>query len=180
MKKYLFVSALILSGLFACNSGDLSLIKNNSSEYDIVVPLDADSLELRSSEELQKYLQLISGIGMDIRVEDKSSSNKKIFIGNTTEGKLFNVMDDEIIIRVKDENLFILGGDPESTLYAVYTFLENYLGCRFYAPDVEVLPETDHVSVRHDIDHRYTPQVTTRTVHSGCTMRTRLSLIKGR
>ncbi len=67
---------------------------------------------------------------------------------------------------MKDDDLFILGGDPESTLYAVYTFLENYLGCRFYAPDVEIIPEINLVTVPNDIDYQYTPPVTTRTVHS--------------
>ena len=166
MKNYLFVSAVILIGLFACNITDLTLIQKGSSEYEIIIPHNADSVELKSSDELQKYLQEISGVSLAIRDEDKISSNKRIFIGNTIEGKLLNAGADEIIIKARDNDLFILGGDSKSTLYAVYTFLENYLGCKFYAPDAEIIPELNHVKVSGDIDYRYTPQVTTRTVHS--------------
>jgi hypothetical protein len=166
MKTHLIVSALILVGLFACSTRDLTLIQNGSSDFEIVIPHNADSLEGISSNELQKYLQKISGVSLAITDEVKISSDKRIFIGNTIKGELLNAGVDEIIIKVRDGDLFILGGDPRSTLYAVYSFLENYLGCRFYAPDVEIIPETDHVTIPMDTDYQYTPPVSTRTVHS--------------
>ncbi|MCK4853208.1 MAG: DUF4838 domain-containing protein, partial [Bacteroidales bacterium] len=166
MKTYLFISALIIAGFFACNTTDLTLIQNGHSEYEIIIPNNADSVELKSSNELQKYLQKISGVSLAIRDEDKISSNNRIYIGNTIEGEFWNAGADEIIIKVKDGDLFILGGDSKSTQYAIYSFLENYLGCRFYAPDVEIIPETNHVRVPNDIDYQYTPPVSTRTVHS--------------
>lgn len=166
MKTYLTVLALILVGLFACKTRDLTLIQNGSSAYEIVIPHNADSLELKSSKEMQKYLQMISGVSLAITDEDKSTSNRRIFIGNTIEGELLNAGADEIMIKVRGGDLFILGGDSRSTLYAVYEFLENYLGCRFYAPDAEIIPETNHVRITNDIDYQYTPPVTTRTVHS--------------
>ncbi len=155
-----------LLGLLACNTTDLTLIRNGSSNYEIAIPHNADSIELKSSNEMQKYLQKITGVSLSISDENKISSNHRIFIGNTIEGESMNAGVDEIIIKVRDNNLFILGGDSKSTLYAVYSFLENYLGCRFYAPDAELIPETKHVTVPRDIDYRYTPPVTTRTVHS--------------
>ncbi len=166
MKINLLVSALILVGLLACNTTDLTLIQNGTSYYEIAIPHNADTIELRSSIELQKYLQKISGVSVPITGEDKSSSNHRIYIGNTIEGVALNAGVDEIIINTRDNDLFILGGDSKSTLYAVYSFLENYLGCRFYAPDAELIPETKHVTAPRDIDYRYTPPVTTRTVHS--------------
>ena len=166
MKTYLPLSLLILVGFFACNTTDLTIIQNGFSEYEIVIPHNADSIELKSSNELQKYLQKISGVSLAITDEDKITSDKRIFIGNTIEGELLNAGVDEIIIKMRDGDLFILGGDSKSTLYAVYTFLENYLGCRFYAPDAEIIPETNHITVPHDIDYQYTPRVSTRTVHS--------------
>ena len=166
MKTYLPLSLLILVGFFACNTTDLTIIQNGFSEYEIVIPHNADSVELKSSNELQKYLQKISGVSLAITDEDKITSDKRIFIGNTIEGELLNAGVDEIIIKMRDGDLFILGGDSKSTLYAVYSFLENYLGCRFYAPGVEIIPETNHITVPNDIEYRYTPRVSTRTVHS--------------
>jgi len=166
MKTDLIVSALILSSLFACFTGDLTLIQKGSSEYEIVIPHNADSLELIASSELQKYLQMISGIYLEIKNEEKNLTSKGIFIGNTTRGRSMNAEADEIIIKVSNGDLILSGGDSRSTLYAVYTLLENYLGCRFYAPDVELIPESSHIRIPKDINYRYTPRITTRTVHS--------------
>lgn len=166
MKTYLPVSIVILAGLTACNMTDLTLVSNGSSAYELVIPHLADSMEMKSSHELQKYLQKISGVSFDITDEVMSSSNKRIFIGNTSEGNSLNAGVGEIIIKAKETDLFIMGGDSKSTLYAVYTFLENYLGCRFYSPDAEIVPELNRVTVPLDLDYRYTPPVSTRTVHS--------------
>ena len=115
---------------------------------------------------MQRYLQDISGVSLAISDEVKISSNVNIFIGNTIEGESLNAGVNEIIIQAVEGDLYILGGDPQSTLYAVYTFLENYLGCRFYAPNVEIIPETNLVTVPHNVDYQYSPPITTRTVHS--------------
>ena len=166
MKNYLLVSVVILFSLFACKTTDLTLIQNGSSDYEIVIPHNPDSVEGIASHELQKYLKKISGVSLAITDEDKISSNQRIFIGNTIKGELLNARADEISIEVKESDLYILGGDSKSTLYAIYSFLEKYLGCRFYAPDVEIIPETNHVRIPNDIDYQYTPPVSTRTVHS--------------
>ena len=166
MKCCQLFSILCLAGFFACNTTDLTLINNGTTVYQIVLPMDADSLEKRSATELQYYLEKISGKQLPITDENGTSSERKILVGNTIPGKSLNAKKDEIIIQVKDGDLFILGGGSISTLYAVYTFLENYLGCRFYAPDAEIIPASDRISIPGDLDHRYTPQVTTRTVHS--------------
>ena len=131
MKNYLFVSAVILIGLFACNTTDLKLIQNGSSEYEIIIPQNADSVELKSSDELQKYLQEISGVSLAIRDEDKISSNKRIFIGNTIEGKLLNAGADEIIIKARDNDLFILGGDSKSHFMRSILSLKTTLDASF-------------------------------------------------
>ena len=166
MKPHQLLPAICLIGLMACNPPELSLVNNGNTAYQIVLPVDADSLEQKSADELQKYLEKISGHKLVITDEAGQASGKRILIGSTTAGASLNAGSDEIIISVKEGDLLILGGNPRSTLYALYTFLENHLGCRFYSPDVEFLPETKHVRVPEETDYRYTPQITTRTVHS--------------
>ena len=39
--------------------------------------------------------------------------------------------------------LIIAGGNEKGTLYGVYTFLEEYLGCRMYSPECKIDPETN-------------------------------------
>ena len=166
MKTNLSTHIFILFGLFSCGPSELLLIDNGSSGYEIVIPDKADNYEKNSAHELQKYLQLKTGVEVPMSIESKISSDYRILIGNTVEGKSLNALENEIIIKTQGNDLIILGGDPKSTLYAVYTFLENYLGCRYYAQDAEVVPQADMVTISRDIDYRYLPHITTRTVHS--------------
>ena len=166
MKSYLILLLLIIGCLFSCDSSKLVLIENGSTIYEIVIPENADENEMRSANELQKYLQAIAGTELPITVENKSLSSHKILIGNAAQIKSLEIEDYEIIIKTQDQNLIIAGSDGKSTLNAVYTFLENYLGCRFYAPDAEAIPETNAVAIPTYTDYRYLPSITTRTVHS--------------
>ena len=166
MKINPIILPFLFLGLFACEPSELLLIENGSSDYEIIVPDNADTIELKSADELQKYLQLKTGVKVPISSEGKTSSDHQILIGNTAQGQSLQALEHEVIIKVKGDDLIITGGDSKSNLYAVHTFLENYLGCRFYAPDAEIIPKTDFVSVSKNIDYQYIPPITTRTVHS--------------
>ncbi len=49
--------------------------------------------------------------------------------------------DQEVLLRKTPDALFLAGGGKTGDIYAVWTFLRDYLGCRFLTPDVERLPE---------------------------------------
>ncbi|MCG8309753.1 MAG: DUF4838 domain-containing protein [Cytophagales bacterium] len=160
----LFIAALL--SLSGCGSSELKLIQNENSIYRIVVPGNPDNLELKAAGELQKYLAEISGVELEVVRENETLTGYKIYVGNTAPGKLSNIRKDEILIKTQAEDVVIAGGDPKSTLYAVYTFLENFLDCRFYSPQAEVIPKSESVAIPGNTDYRYLPPVTTRTVHS--------------
>jgi hypothetical protein len=48
---------------------------------------------------------------------------------------------DGIFIKASSKNLLITGGTDKGVLYAVYTFLENYMGCRKYSSKVTYVPK---------------------------------------
>jgi hypothetical protein len=166
MKYYLLLSTILILNLTACNKKDLIIIHNGSSDYNISVSIEADSNELQAAHELQKYLKEISGVSLPVFEEAESNSGNNIFVGNTNSSRSLSVNEDEIVIKVEGNNLYIAGGDSKSTLYAVYTFLENYLNCRFYSSDVEKIPHTEQVGIPLGLNYRYIPPITTRTVHS--------------
>ena len=166
MKTRIILFAILIHGLYSCEPSALVLIKNSSTNYEIIIPENADSLEIKSAQELQKYLQLISKVKLPILEESKATTDYGIWIGNTTQGQSLQPEKHEVVIKTNGDDLIITGGDSKSNLYAVYTFLENYIGCRFYAPDSEIIPNTNLVSVSKKIDYRYNPPITTRTVHS--------------
>ena len=68
--------------------------------------------------------------------------------------------------KADGENLYIRAGSWEGISAAVYTFLENELGIRFYSPEVEKIPEHAALAFSEDLSFQYTPPVHVRTVHS--------------
>ncbi|MBR6558424.1 MAG: DUF4838 domain-containing protein, partial [Clostridia bacterium] len=74
--------------------------------------------------------------------------------------------DDGLVIKTKDQKLFLVGGEKRGTLYAVYEFLESYLGCRFYTRDIEKVPEQKTLSVSHIEEDKQIPVYSFRVTSS--------------
>ncbi len=144
MKTHFLIFVTALPFIFSCQSSDLALVKNGTSNYRIVVPVDADSLEIKAAGELQKYFYTMTGVQLPLVKENDIPPTHRVFVGNTAAGEHLDPHQNEIVITARANDLFIVGSDPRSTLYAVYTFLEDLLGCRFYTPQGEVIPKTPH------------------------------------
>src|SRR6185436_14622538 len=48
--------------------------------------------------------------------------------------------EDGFVLRTVGEGLWIAGATGRATLYGVYAFLEDYLGCRWYSSKVSRIP----------------------------------------
>ena len=72
----------------------------------------------------------------------------------------------ELSIQLKDKNIFINGGSDNAVQNAVYVFIEDYLGVKWYSPIVEKIPTTKTITLPNTINYNYKPEITTRTVHS--------------
>jgi hypothetical protein len=164
--KLIVMALFIFLFFFSCTRKDLYVVDNGSTEYVISVSVDADSIDRKAARELQKYLEMISGVRLSIVTEEVSSTNSRILVGKTIGSQTLSIQPDEIIITETGRDIYIAGGDSKSTLYAVYTFLEHYLDCRFYTPDVEFIPRSGHIAIPQKLNYRYTPPITIRTVHS--------------
>ncbi len=161
-KKVSIVLAAIGLLLFSCKD-QLTIVKNGNSDYEIVLLNGATESQHKSAEKLQFYLQKISGVQLALADEDsQSTGKKKIYVGHNKEEKL---PPHQIKIQTKNSHLFISGGSDSAIDNAVYEFLEQYLGCKWYAPGVEDIPSLPTISL-DPIDYRYSPEITTRTVHS--------------
>lgn len=156
-----FVLMLLLSG---CQDKYLQIVTNQSTDYNIVIPQSADSLVELAASEIQHYLKAVSGTYLEIEKSAARPAGKCILVGWPIErGKTRSAT---VHLSVSNEQLIIAGGDARSVLNAAYVFLEKYAGIGFLSPGVEVIPEKEDFSVPAGIDFSYTPEITTRTVHS--------------
>jgi len=154
----------LLATLFACTQNNITIVKNNQTSYEIVVPENADTTVVKAALEFQSTIEKISGVKIQITNENSADAKKKnVFIGgkNADAPSPHSVM-----IKNEGENIIITGGNSQSVLYAVYEFLERYAGCKWYSPEVEKIPATKTVSIQIPVNYVYTPEITTRTVHS--------------
>ena len=129
----------------------ITLIEGGASDYGIVIAVGADPAEMMAANKLQDFLKEISGVALPIG-DDDGGFAKRISIGMDEalgpEGFHIEAVGDDIVIA---------GGGPRGVLYAVYDFLEKFLGCRWLNKDMKYIPRLDTVAVPAEIDELETP-----------------------
>jgi hypothetical protein len=145
-------------GLVACNSADTSpaapdeitLARNGVSDYRIVISSSAPELEKHAAEELQVFLREISGARLPIITDDQPQTKYEIILGGNRHRPKFSTPElgkEGFAILTLGDNLIIEGGSPRGTLYGVYTFLEDYLGCRWFSSKVSHIPQMPTITL---------------------------------
>ena len=73
-----------------------------------------------------------------------------------------NIKEDGFRLLADGENFVIAGPNSRGTLYGVYTFLEEYLGVRWFTPKLEVVPENKDVVIDANLDRIVEPSFAVR------------------
>jgi len=156
---------LIFISFISCSSSTIQIVKNGESNYEIVIPAEADPLILQAAEELKSYVRQSSGVDIPVTAGEAHEPDlNAIKVGfESGEGEL---SPHTITYYLDGEDLYISGGSARSTLYAVYRFLEQELGCMWLSPDADLVPELENIRIEGGTNYLYTPDITTRTVHS--------------
>ena len=128
---------------------DLYLAENGKTTYAIVIDPaavaqpDADgnprlSPTQHAANELASFLQQVTGAEFPILVTSELPRGKVLVVGRgkvqemlAPDPKLDQLKPDGIVIETSGLNMIFAGDEPRGTLYAVYTFLEDVVGCRW-------------------------------------------------
>ncbi len=156
---------LIFISLLACSSSTIQIVRNGVSNYEIVIPSEADSMILHAAEELRHYIRESSGADIAVTTEEARNPDRlslKVGFEPTTPAPKTHT----IGYYQEGDDLYIYGGNSLSTLYAVYRFLEQELGCMWLSPEADLVPETKNIRIEAGTNYSYTPEIETRTVHS--------------
>lgn len=151
----------------AAQAQELVLIDSGQSPYQIVVADSASPSTKRGAEELQAFLQQMSGVLVPIVSERQPVGPCEILVGESThlrklEPKLDlkalgkELGDEGYILRTAAPHLMIVGGALRGNLYGVYGLLEDHLGCRWFAPGVSRIPRLKRVALK-PIDEKRIP-----------------------
>lgn len=144
------------------------IVENGESGYAIVVDEDADSCIMTAANELQTYINKISGAQLRIVAEDEFNGTNAIVLGENELQKSIKEIDrtqikeDGFRLYSDGDYLLIAGEDSRGTLYGVYTFLEEYLGVRWFTPELEVVPESKDIVIDSAVDRLVEPSFAVR------------------
>lgn len=168
MRTIKFLLLAIVAWLSICPAVAGKLFGNGKSRYRIVVAADASQSELTAAEELQLYIEKLSGAKLEVLSEDNASTKGRyIFVGyNENLGEMLGVErpaadDESFTYRSVGDDLWIYGGSQRGTMYGVYSFVERELGVRWYTRDCTLTPELKKWSFK-ELSHSEKPAVEKR------------------
>ena len=153
--------------------GDVRLAEGGKAAAVIVAAEDALRWEKTAAQELKKYLDLISGAEFAVVSPGKAPAGAaRIHVGPTAEARrLAGQVDwpalgtDGIVIKTAGRDLVLAGGRPRGTIYAVYTFLQDVLSCRWWTLEAEMIPRRATLTIP-DLNVVYRPKLDFRCISS--------------
>lgn len=164
MYKCLALSLVFLLFLAGCaNAQQLNIIANKRSVYTIVLPENAGSAEIAAANLLQSYLQKITSVKLPVVKKGSQGIQNAIIISrqNKQNGNIVStdLEEDGFGIVTRGSDLYFIGGKNRGLTYAVYTFLESYMGCRMYTPYNKIIPATDKLVLAANINDIQVPRL---------------------
>jgi len=156
--------ALIVLGWGVSVGHAVEIASNGRASASIVVSGDASLSERHAADELAHYLGQVTGAEFTVGQGAESVTGPRLLVGPgaarladpqfTVEGP----GEEGLVIRTVGQDLILAGGRPRGTLYAVYAFLEDHVGVRWWAPGVEFVPARSEL-VFDNLNVRYVPRL---------------------
>jgi hypothetical protein len=132
------------------------------AEPTIVVGRGASPSTRHAAEELQTFLQEITGVTLPLLLDTDRLPESGFIVGinahtetlkeRGAEGlvlakALDGLGDEGYVLQTVGPYLIIAGSDVRGTLYGVYDLLEEHYGCRWFTPTVSRIPRLDGLTI---------------------------------
>lgn len=138
----------------AAAADELVLAEDGRSAYRIVVGAEASPSTRHGAEELQRFLEEMTGARLPIVADAEPMAEREIILGNSRRLESLSVKIDfkelgheGYVIRTVGQRLLIAGGALRGNMYGVYGLLEDHLGCRWFAPGVSRIPKHERLVI---------------------------------
>lgn len=127
---------------------EYELFADGRSGHSIVVGAEASDSEKWAATELQHWLQEVSGAAFSLIDDTQPLPGKALIVGYNKHAAALPGdsaerpadSDERFRYRNAGHHIVLWGGRDRGTMYAVMSFLERELGCRWYTPRVSVIP----------------------------------------
>jgi len=128
----------------------------------IVIPAQATPQEQHAAQDLQFHLKLITGQELPLLTDEQVQNAIPLIVGRSKLLEKMGVAIDFEALGLEGIALesrgpaLVMAGNRRGVLYAVYTFLEDDLGCRWFTPDCATWPTEGEIRLDR-ISRRYVP-----------------------
>lgn len=146
MKKLFILFVIILSFTEVIAQQSFFLIRNGKSSHSIWLS-NSKSKDIQDAARIFNNLfEIISGTKLTYRNTDQmTKTNISFIIRNKNENPVLT--NEGFIIETKGDNILFSAQTGIGLEYAVYTFLEKYMDCRYYAHDAIIIPQKTNLEI---------------------------------
>ena len=151
----------------------LTMSSNGKTQCVIAISEKPSAAEKHAAEELAGFLGKVTGAKFPVTTIAQAQAGKAGIIAVGPEAarqidpalKLDGLGNDGYVMRTSGTDLVLTGGSgaPRGTLYAVYAFLEDTVGCRWWSAKAATIPRKPDLSVA-PLDVRHVPPLEYREV----------------
>ena len=153
--KNMVLALVAVVFLTSCDSKTMVLADNGKTDYKIVF---SDDTLKPTAAILAQYLHTTTKA--DFALADKTSGKDiQLSIDASLPEQAFE-------IKADGQSLQIRAASTKAIDQALFSFLEKELGCRWYAPDADLIPTHEKLTLPKDYGYVYKPEIKVRTVHS--------------
>lgn len=138
------LSAVVLLLPLALSAG-IRIAERGRAAASVVVDVAAGPVERKAAEELAFFLHIVTGADFPV-VTQAPAASSRLLVGEgaaRTADPRFRaaaLAPEEIVVRSAGRDLILAGGSPRGTIYAVYAFLEDVVGCRWWTGQASHMP----------------------------------------
>ena len=143
------------------------LATDGTTAWKIVLPDEPTLVEKTAARELSEHLKLVTGASFQAVAEQDvaADATSLIFIGDTAKAPNKEFGFDEIFIKIDGGNLILAGHAKRGCLYAVYSFLQDVVGVRWWTAEATFIPKKPTLEVPDDLAISYAPQLISREMY---------------
>jgi Domain of unknown function (DUF4838) len=167
MTSILSSASILLAFAALSATAQIVIAEKGRPAAEIIVSPDAGPTEKYAADELAFFLHFMVGAPIPVAAAGSAEAAavpeiSRLLVGEGAvrladpEFSSASLKPEEIIVRSQGHDLLLAGGSPRGTLYAVYTFLEDVLGCRWWTPTAWRIPRKHTLSIP-SVAIRYAP-----------------------
>jgi hypothetical protein len=159
MKEGTMLAVLIslTAAAVVCVPGEAAvrLARDGKTDYTIVLCAEPIPAEQTAAKELAEHLKLVTGAEFPVG----EAGQKVIRVGGAAPGvDMASLKHDGIVMKTDGDTLILTGGRPRGTLYAVYSFLEDVVGVRWWSASEATVPKKPTLEVP-ELNVLYVPKL---------------------